>query len=64
VCHLGALLRSHRDALLKIKEPPLLGIKLVDLFENDVSSLQRCILTPDEIEQLMKKAAEKRENSK
>jgi len=64
VCHLGALLRSHRDALLKVKEHPLLGIKLVDLFKNDVSSLQSCILTTDEIEQLMKKTADKRENSK
>ena len=64
VCHLGALLRSHRHALLKVKEHPLLGIKLVDLFDSDVSSLQRCILTPDEIEQLMKKTGQNQDNSK
>ena len=64
VCHLGALLRSHRKALLEIKEHSLIGIKLVDLFENDVSSLQRCILTPNEIEELIKKTAEKRKRFK
>ena len=65
VCHLGALLRTHRDILLEIKEYPLIGmIKPARLFKKDIRTLQRCILTPDEIEQLMKKTAEKQENSK
>lgn len=63
VCHLGALLRSHRNALLEIKEYPFLGRKLVDFFNNDVSSLQRCILTPDEIEELIRKTGESKKGS-
>jgi DNA-binding MltR family transcriptional regulator len=64
VTHIGALLRVHRDVLLRIKEHPSIGIDLAGLFNIDVNVLQRCILTPDEIEQLMKKTAGKQESSK
>ena len=65
VCHLGALLRTHKDILLETREDPLIGmVKPAKLFKMDVHTLQRCILTPNEIEELIKKTADKRKTFK
>ena len=65
VCHLGALLRTHKDVLLETREDPIIGmVKPARLFKSDIHTLQRCILTPDEIEELIRKTAEKRKTSK
>jgi len=57
--HLGALLRAYREVLLKMRMP-----RLNELLKADVYSLQRCILTQHEIEELVKKSAENQEDSK
>ena len=64
VSHLGALLRAYRDVLLKVTESPLLGKRFADLIQNVDDSLRRYILTPDEIEEFMKKTVVKQEDSK
>lgn len=59
VSHLGAFLRDYRDVLLEMRIT-----RPVELPKPDVYFLQRCILTPHEIEELVKKRAENREDSK
>lgn len=63
VCHLGALLRTHRDVLLVRDDPLISMIKPARLFKMDIHTLQHCILTPNEIEELIKKTAEKQKRS-
>lgn len=64
VCHLGALVRTHKNVLLEIKDDPLISmIKPARFFKMDLHALQQCILTPSEIEELVKKTAEKQKRS-